>query len=203
MTLNNLGTLYDETTRFSDAETSYTEALGKYRKLAVTNPAAYLPYVATTLNNLGALYDETTRFSDAEKSYREAFGIRRKLAETNPTAYLPDVADTLYNLGVLEISNQDYTNACTHIREALEIRDKLALENPDAFDLDLCQTILTMIILYASAPGTCTPGDTNIPALVLQAHQILKKYPDAPQAQNLLKILEQLKKALEKAPENN
>jgi hypothetical protein len=75
---------------------------------------------------------------------------------------------TLNNLGLLEILNQDYTNACAHLREALEIREKLALENPAAFDLDLCDTILTMIFLNTSAPDTCTPSETGVPALVLR-----------------------------------
>lgn len=155
------------------------------------------------LNNLGVIYSNTGFFAEAEKSYTEALDIRRKLADTNPAAYLPYVAIVLKNLGELEISNKDYTNASAYLREALEILEKLALENPAAFDLDLCNTILAMISLYTSAPGTCTPSDTNIPALVLRADKILKKYPDAPQTQNLLKILEQLKKVLEKSPENN
>ncbi len=179
-TLNNLGNLYSDTMRLSDAEKSYTEALDIRRKLAETNPSAYLPYVADTLYNLGNLYSDTTRLSDAEKSYTEALDIRRKLAETNPATYLPNVAIILNNLGVLEISNQNYTYACSHLKEALKIREKLALANPTAFDLDLCNTILTMIILYISAPGSCTPGDIDIPALVPRAVDILKKYPDVP-----------------------
>ena len=201
--LNNLGVIYRNTGFFVEAENSFTEALGIRRKLAETNPAAYLPDVAATLNNLGTLYLDTTRFSDAEKSYIEALDKYRKLAETNPAAYLPDVAETLNNLGVLEISNQNYSNACTHLEEALKIREKLALANPAAFDLDLCNTILAMIKLYASAPGSCSPGDIDIPALLPRASNILKKYPEVPQAQELLKIVEELKKDLEKAPGNN
>jgi tetratricopeptide (TPR) repeat protein len=202
MTLNNLGTLYSDTTRLSEAEKSYTEALDKYRKLAGTNPAAYLPYVATTLNNLGTLYSDTTRLSDAEKSYTEALEKYRKLAETNLAAYLPYVAKTLNNLGLLEISNKNYINACAHLNEALKIREKLALESPSAFDLDLCQTILTMISLYASAPGNSISSESDIPALLLRADEILKKYPEVPQAQKLLKMVEQFKKDLEKNSSN-
>ncbi len=95
------------------------------------------------------------------------------------------------------VSKKDYTNACAHLREALGIREKLALENPAAFDLDLCQTLLTMIFLYVSAPETCSPGETEITALFLRAEQILKKYPQVPRAQNMLKIVEELKEALE------
>jgi len=60
-----------------------------------------------------------------------------------------------------------------------------------------------MIFLYASAPGSCSPGDIDIPALLLKAGDILKKYPHAPQAQDLLKLVEEFKKGLEKAPGNN
>jgi len=131
--LNNLGLLYSDTTRLTEAEKVYAEALEIRRKLAATNPDAYLPDVAMTLNNLGTLYSDTTRLTEAEKVYAEALEIRRKLAATNPDAYLPDVAMTLNNLGVLYKNTTRLTEAEKVYADALGIYRKLAATNPDAY----------------------------------------------------------------------
>jgi len=196
--LNNLGNLYSNTHRLTEAEQAYTEALSIRRTLAETNPAAYRPDVAMTLNNLGILYKDTNRMADSEQATTESLSIYRTLAETQPAAYRSYVATTLNNLGLLKITSEDYTSACAHLREAFEIREKLASQNPSAFDLPLCQTILTMAYLYSSAPDACPSIKEKIPSLLERAVTILKKYPDNPQAKNLLEFAEQLKNIIEK-----
>ncbi|MCX6580057.1 MAG: tetratricopeptide repeat protein [Candidatus Aminicenantes bacterium] len=191
--LNSLGNLYSKTTRLTEAEKAYDEALEIRRKLAETNPSVYLPGVAKTLNNLGVLYSNTRRLTKAETAFTEALGIYRKLAETNPSAYLPDVAMTLNNWGLLNISRKEYPDALSNLREALNIREKLAAISPSDFDLDLCQAIFTMTDLYFSSPEACAELKGEIPTLLDRAIDILKKYPDNPQALQFLKYAEQLK----------
>ena len=147
-TLNNLGNLYSNTQRLSEAEQAYQEALKLYRELAQQNPAAYLPYVATTLNNLGNLYSGTQRLSEAEQAYQEALKIRRELAQQNPAAYLPRVADTLNNLGILYKNTQRLSEAEQAYQEALKIRRELAEKNPAAYGPKLATVLNNLAIFY-------------------------------------------------------
>jgi tetratricopeptide (TPR) repeat protein len=147
-TLNNLGLLYSNTQRLTEAESSYVEALGIYRGLARQNAAAYLPDVAMTLNNLGLLYSNTQRLTEAESSYVEALGIRRELARENAAAYLPDVAMTLNNLAILYSDTQRLTEAESSYVEALGIYRGLARENAAAYLPDVATTLNNLAILY-------------------------------------------------------
>ncbi len=196
MTLNNLGTLYSDTTRLTEAEKVYAEALGIYRKLAATNPDAYLPDVAMTLNNLGVLYKNTTRLTEAEKVYADALGIYRKLAATNPDAYLPYVAITHNNLGILNINLQKYPDALSQFQETLKIHETFVAKNPQAFELVLCNTILVMTFLYTEAPEACAEIKDEIPSRLERAITILKKYADIPQAQKYLRDAERFKEQI-------
>ena len=71
-----------------------------YRKLAQSNPAAFLPDLAMSLNNLGIRLSELGRREEALAiPAQEATEIYRKLAQSNPAAFLPDLAMSLNNLG--------------------------------------------------------------------------------------------------------
>jgi tetratricopeptide (TPR) repeat protein len=97
MTLNKLGTLYNDSKRLKEAERDFLEALSIYRDLATTNPATYQPLVATALNNLGNLYAKTRRVNEAEQAFKEALLIRWALAKANPASYQEDVSTTLHD----------------------------------------------------------------------------------------------------------
>ncbi len=132
-TLNNLGILHREQQRPAAAQQAYEEALGVYRELARTNPAAYRPGVAMTLNNLGILRREQQRPAAAQQAFEEALGVYRELARTNPAAYRPDVAMTLNNLGVLHREQQRPAAARQAFEEALALYEALASANPDRY----------------------------------------------------------------------
>jgi len=146
--LHNIGTIYSDTGFFKEAEQAYTEALGIYRTLAETHPAAYRSYVATTLNNLGVLYKDTNRMADSEQAFTEALSIRRKLAETDPAAYRPDVAMTLNNLGILYKDTNRFKEAEQAYTEALGIRRKLAETDPAAYRSYVATTLNNLGALY-------------------------------------------------------
>ncbi|WP_366851062.1 tetratricopeptide repeat protein [Methanothrix sp.] len=85
--------------RREDALASAQEAVEIHRKLARSNPAAFLPDLATSLNNLGNRLSALGRQKEAMASAQEAVDIHRHLAQSNPSAFLPDLATSLNNLG--------------------------------------------------------------------------------------------------------
>jgi tetratricopeptide (TPR) repeat protein len=114
---------------YEQAISSYEDALKIWRTLAIENPQAYLPDVATTLNNLGTLQRDMSEFRQALASYEEALEIRRGLAANDRQTYLSDVATTLNNLGVLQRTMHAYPEAVSIYEEALAIWRTLAVDN--------------------------------------------------------------------------
>ncbi|MEV0941767.1 tetratricopeptide repeat protein, partial [Micromonospora wenchangensis] len=123
------------------ALTPAEEATNIYRRLAETNPDAYLPNLAASLNNLGNRLAELGRPEQALTPAQEAVRIRRRLAETNPDAYLPNLAMSLNNLGshLSELGRRE--QALTPAEEAVRIRRRLAETNPDAYLPDLAASL--------------------------------------------------------------
>ena len=153
-TLNNLANFYaDDSTKRTEAEKYYKEALKIYRALAKENREVYLPDVATILNNLALFYaKDSTKRSEAEKYYKEALEIRRALAKENREVYLPDVAMTLNNLA--NFYSKDSTKRTEpekYYKEALEIYRALAKENREVYGLDYANTLVMGVALF-SAP---------------------------------------------------
>jgi len=129
----------------------YTQELARLRKLAETNPDAYLGRVALTLNNMASKQKDTHRYKEAEVNYTEALEIFQKLAETNPDAYLWGVALTLNNLTTLLLPNtyvkKSYKEAEKKYTEALEIYRKLAGTDPDVYLSGLAHTLNSLASL--------------------------------------------------------
>ena len=119
LVLNNLAVLYRGTQRMREAETSYTEALSLYRKLAEANPEAYLPFVATTLNNLAILYGDQERHAEAVEACREAERILRTLWLANPEVHGNQMAKTLWTMADFLGGAGDPVEGCRLAREAL------------------------------------------------------------------------------------
>jgi tetratricopeptide (TPR) repeat protein len=148
ISLNSLGNLYSDTSRFREAEKAYIEALNIRRESVKKNKPAYLPYVATSLNNLGALYYKTKRFKSAEKVYIEALNIRRESAKRNKSAYLPKVATSLNNLGILYKKTSRFKSAEKVYIEALNIRRESAKKNKAAYLPDVATSLNNLGALY-------------------------------------------------------
>ena len=133
---------------FKNALPLYTEALDIIRKLALTQPEAYEPDVATTLNNIAVLHDEQGKLDQAEAEHTEALEIRRRLALTQPEAYEPNVATTLNNIAVLHDEQGKFDQAEAEYTEALEIRRRLALTQPEAYEPDVAMTLNNIAVLH-------------------------------------------------------
>ncbi|MFG1723136.1 caspase family protein, partial [Micromonospora chalcea] len=66
--------------------------IASLRRLAETDPDAWLPDLAMSLNNLGNSLSEVGRRQEALAPTEEAVTIHRRLAQTNPDAWLPNLA---------------------------------------------------------------------------------------------------------------
>ena len=104
-------------------------ALEIYRDLAKSNPAAYLPDVATTLNNLAILHYKTNRHKEAEAESGEALEIYRSLSEID-TDYWSCVAECFNMLSYCYWSQGKCKEALQTIEEAISIEPS----NPEWFD---------------------------------------------------------------------
>jgi tetratricopeptide (TPR) repeat protein len=74
--LNQVGKIYDDRSRWPEAEPLYLEALAICRELFGSSANNDL---ATRLNNLANLYKSQGRWTEAEPLYLEALAIRREL----------------------------------------------------------------------------------------------------------------------------
>jgi len=69
MIRDNLGVLYRDTNRYTQAKESYLEVLEMYKALAEADPQVDLPDVAMALNNLGDLYCKAGRIREAQDCF--------------------------------------------------------------------------------------------------------------------------------------
>lgn len=131
--LNNLGNLYRDENRTTQARDAYEEALTIYRALGKIKPDVYLPYVATILNNIGILDSTENHKAEAHRAYDEALSIDRVLAQKKPEQYLGVVASTLNNLGILHSDESRRKEARHAYDEALSINRKMAMVRPETY----------------------------------------------------------------------
>ena len=87
MTLNNLGNLHDDLTRYDEAEKEYLEALEIRRKLAKANRDAYIGDVAKSLIGYSVLLLSTGKLVDAKQTCEEALDIIKPLAKVHPQVW--------------------------------------------------------------------------------------------------------------------
>ncbi len=131
--LNSLGVALSALGRREDALKAVQEALDIYRKLAETNPQAFLPDLAMSLNNLGTMLSDLGRREDALKAAQEAGDIYRKLAETNPQAFLPDLAMSLGAYGKVLRTLERHAESAESFAEGLQSIAPFYRALPNAF----------------------------------------------------------------------
>ena len=181
--LNNLGILLKDTNELEKARTCYKEALAIRRELSEQNPEAYMPDVAESLNDLGLLLQDTNELQQAQAYYEEALQIRRNLADQNPEAYNTKVATTLYNLVSLYVGLKKIEDAEKAYQEAHDIYQELANHHPRAYEIDYAEILGIGFDLLGKPKEDLE-----------KAKAILDKYPEHPQAQELLSRIEKLGK---------
>ncbi|WP_438014204.1 tetratricopeptide repeat protein [Sorangium sp. So ce315] len=100
---------------------STQEAVEQYRKLAATQPAAFLPDLAMSLNNLGLMQSELGQCEAALASTQEAVEQYRKLAAGQDAAFLPHLVTSLNNLGAIQSELGQREGALASTQEAVDI----------------------------------------------------------------------------------
>jgi hypothetical protein len=137
------------------------EATSIYRRLAETNPAAFLPDLAGLLSDLGMFLSRLGRRGDALAPAEEAVTIRRQLAQADPATYLPNLATSLNNLSnrLSELGRRG--DALAPAEEAVTIRRQLAQADPATY-LPRLATSLTNLGNRLSELGR--RGDALAPA---------------------------------------
>jgi tetratricopeptide (TPR) repeat protein len=125
-----LATSLSELGRRDEAVAANREAVAIRRRLAETDPGAYLPDLAMNLNNLAADLAELGQPDEAVAASSEAVAIRRRLAETNPDAYAPDLAMNLNNLAVALSGAGHAEEAKAAAEEAVQLYRLLTAADP-------------------------------------------------------------------------
>jgi hypothetical protein len=82
----------DRTQNRMEARKAFEEGLGIYRKLAASNPDAYLPGVARVQLGIGRLQLATHNTNEARAALSEALAIYSKFAQRDPAQYDPLLA---------------------------------------------------------------------------------------------------------------
>ena len=84
MTLSDLGALYLETDRFTDAEGAIVESLDIWHRLVLPNSTIYRPDLNRALGNLAIVYLKQNRTAESVPILEEAVTNVRKLAADDP-----------------------------------------------------------------------------------------------------------------------
>ncbi|MBU7018059.1 MAG: CHAT domain-containing protein, partial [Theionarchaea archaeon] len=172
--LMNLGLLYWNTGRFSEAEEAYSEALKIYRELLVKTPS-YSGHLATTLNNLGILYQNTQRFIEAEHVHKEALSLLEPLEKT------PDVnagiADAFSHLGNLYWATKQFDKAEETFKKSLHMRRAL-LEKTGGFALDVVMALINLGNVYKDTQNFQDAENMYIEALKM-GRDLVERDPES------------------------
>jgi tetratricopeptide (TPR) repeat protein len=112
-----------------------------YKRLAVTNPDAFLPDLASSLNNLSNRESDVGHRAEALASITRAVESYERLASTNPEAFLPDLAMSLSNLSSCHSDMGHPEEALASITRVAEIYETLAVRLPAVFTSRLARTL--------------------------------------------------------------
>jgi tetratricopeptide (TPR) repeat protein len=125
-------------------------AVDMRRRLAVSEPTRYEPYLADSLNNFSNCLANTGHASDALEAVREAVDIHRRLAGSNRARFEPDLAGSLNNLSNRLSRAGDHASALKAIHESIDIYRRLAASDPARFEPDLALSLNNLSVFRAS-----------------------------------------------------
>lgn len=135
--LNNLGIRLLAVGREEEALEPAEEAAAVQRRLALHDPARYLPDLATSLDILGSTLADAGRPLDAVAPAEEAVAVYRRLVAFDSGTYLPDLAAALNTLGARLTAVGRRMEAIEPIEEAVAVCRRLAVVNRAAYQPDL------------------------------------------------------------------
>ena len=114
--LNNLGMMYNSTSRYNEAENSLNKAL-EYDK-SIDNVRGF----AVRYGNLGQIYLSQKRFDDAKEAIEESYEVAQSLGSERAIAYaMMNKGTYYYSVNNLEKAKEFFSDAVEHA-ESLDIR---------------------------------------------------------------------------------
>ena len=141
--LNNLGTLYKNTARPTEAEDAFSEALA----IAKSQPSADLANqnaLAMALNGLAAVHLQENRFEAANSEMAEEITTIENLNRQTNNSNELNLAGALANVGELRLVTLDYKGAKQALERALEIETRRGV----AGGMGSPETLGNLSILY-------------------------------------------------------
>ena len=124
------------------------ESIEKFRKLAETDPDAYLPELSVYLNNLASIYSKQERFQESEAKYLEALEVDKTLAKKYPKTYEFDVVIDMTNIALLYQKTNRLKEAENYYEQSLNRLRKISQQYPNKFEAHLSVLLNNMAILY-------------------------------------------------------
>jgi tetratricopeptide (TPR) repeat protein len=138
-----LGKLMIQTSRYTDAERMFNEALELTEEYATEET----PYIlALAYGHFGVLYGETGRIPEAQEAHETSLKMFRSLAEISPIQYLSLVADSLNNSASILRKTGKLKDAEKYYKEALEISRELSKGQPE--DVEAQNRVATVLNNY-------------------------------------------------------
>jgi tetratricopeptide (TPR) repeat protein len=127
------GTRLSKLGKWEEALAAGREEVNTQRRLARSDPDAYLPDLAMSLSNFGNALCDLGRHEEALAASREAAYIQRRLVESRPYVFLPGLAASLSSLSVRLSDLGRFEEALEASQEAVEIERRLAQSRRDEF----------------------------------------------------------------------
>ena len=149
------------------AQTPAQEAVAIYRRLVLSNAAAYLPDLAGSLNNLAIRLSDLGDRQGALIPAQEAVTIYRRLAQANTAAFEPDLATSLNNLASSLRGVGERQGALVAAQEAVAIHRRLVQANPAAYEPDLAVSLGATANCFAAAGDIKSATTLGTEALAL------------------------------------
>jgi tetratricopeptide (TPR) repeat protein len=104
-TLNNLGILFCETDRATQAKDVFLESVRLRREVQEMAPDLCRPGLVLSLSNLGRYHRLTGSMTEAQEAYKEAIKAGEVLYSKAQNAFGPDLVRALSNYYILVVTN--------------------------------------------------------------------------------------------------
>nr|WP_315594952.1 tetratricopeptide repeat protein [uncultured Cupriavidus sp.] len=144
-TLLGIGSIYQATQRFPEAERSYMESLAIMQKISSSDSSIG---VAKIFNNLALLYGQTNRLTESEQFQRKSVEKFRDLVKEDSTN-VDALLNALNSLGNILVSEEKFKEAESTYLEALNTSKKLYESNGIKFKYEYARALGSIGIFYA------------------------------------------------------
>ncbi len=142
-----LGDLYYDLNKFTEAEVLLLDALKGYETLVKQDPDNLSAQIKTQ-NLLGLLYNNIKRFEEAELIYNNALDILESLTDKRKENCLADIAMTQQNMGVLYDDLKRHEEAESFLLDSLNGFKLLTEKNPITYLSDVADTQHILGLIY-------------------------------------------------------